>query len=521
MRLILFVIMSILAFVGCCGNDQIEESLQNAERIMDEQPDSAILLLKSIDGGKLRNGSRQQARYALLYTKAQYKTYEDPASDSLINLAVDYYEEHGSGEEKFYAYLYQGIIRSILGNKRQALHSLFRASYNYEYVEDHYHKGQLFMYLSSHYAGLNNREFLRFSSLASQEYAEAELTTYYLNSKVTEATARLRLFDLDGAKTLLDSIHTIAFAENDTISICEILSAEANLAFIQGDLESAGRIYNQLEDCYGYMLTDQDMGNISNILAKQSKVEAAQEQMASARQLLQTEGDSLLYYANMLILSKELQDNKSIINYQDSLLLIFQHLYITEQEHAEYAEKCDYLELKRYQEDANNRIVRGYLVFGLISLVFIVLLMASVIKKNRIMAKMQKEIIENLRLELALQFQERTDALSLLKNEILAKVIKSKIEDKRGLTIDEQNIVNQLFDQYLPDFQKSLIRLVNISNTELMVCYLLKIGLLPNEIAILLNKTAQAISQIRTRLYTKVFQKKGKPLDWDTFIHSI
>lgn len=92
MRLILFVIMSILAFVGCCGNDQIEESLQNAERIMDEQPDSAILLLKSIDGGKLRNGSRQQARYALLYTKAQYKTYEDPASDSLINIAVDFYE---------------------------------------------------------------------------------------------------------------------------------------------------------------------------------------------------------------------------------------------------------------------------------------------------------------------------------------------------------------------------------------------------------------------------------------------
>lgn len=511
----------LLAFVGCCSNKDIEDSLLTAEQLMEEQPDSAFSLLNTIDVDMLREGSEQQAHYALTFTRAQYKTYNDPTSDSLINIAAVYYEDHGSEIEKFYAYLYQGVVRCLLGNKRQALHSLYRAMYNNESVTDHYHKGQMFMYLSSLYAELNNKEYLRFSRLASEEYAKAELTTYYVNAKATEAVARIRLFDLDGASVLLDSIRDIAFSENDTASICDILSVEANYAVIQGDFELASQIYKQLQDNYGYELTSQDFGDKSNMLAKQSKDVEAQNQMASARKLLKTEDDTLLFYTNMLMLSKELHDSNSIIQYQDSIVAIFQHLYIMEQEHAEYAEKCDYLELKRYQENSRNRIIRGYLFSMLIILVFIVLLMIAVVKKNRVKAKMQKEVIENLKLELALHFQERADALCLLKNELFARVPKLKTDEEKGLTQEEVYLVEQLFDNYLPDYQKSLAKLVPISRTELMVCYLIKIGLSPYKIAILANKTPQAISQIRTRLYAKAFQKKGKPSDWDEFVCSI
>lgn len=520
MRLKIYVILSILALCGCSENNEIEECINKADQLIEEHPDSAFSMLNAIDVDALRNGSELQARYALTFSRAQYKAYIDPVSDSLISIATEYYENYGSDEEKFYAYLYQGVIRSLLGEKRQSSHSLYRALSYSDSVDDHYHKGQLFMYLSSLYAGVNNKECLRFARSAAREYAEADLISYYINASGTEAIAMLRQLDYESAGSLLDSLHTLAFSVNDTASICDVLSVEANYAILQGELESAAQIYEQLQN-YNYELTDQDMGNLSNLLAKQSKKDEAYNRMSSVRQLLQTEGDSLLYYTNMLILSKEFHDDNRTICLQDTIVSICQHLLLAEQEHAEYAEKCDYLELKQHKERTRNQMIRGYLVSGLIILVFILLLMSSILQKNRVMAKMQKAVIENLKLELALHRQERIDALKLLKTKLYTELLKSKIEEKKGLTQNEVQFIYQVFDEYLPNFQKALLRLASLSDTELIVCYLIKAGISPNEIAILINRTAQAISLIRARLYEKVFRKKGKPSDWDTFINSI
>ena len=89
--------------------------------------DSALL---AIDARGLKPGSRQQSRYALLYTQTQYKQYIVAPNDSLINIAVDYAEAKGDDADRFYAYLYQGIVRYDLGDYSQAAHSLFRAMSN-------------------------------------------------------------------------------------------------------------------------------------------------------------------------------------------------------------------------------------------------------------------------------------------------------------------------------------------------------------------------------------------------------
>ena len=76
---IIFVILCAIILAGC-GNQQNRETLNLAESVMDEQPDSALTLLKQIDGNQILSVS-QSARYALLYSQALDKNYIDVTND--------------------------------------------------------------------------------------------------------------------------------------------------------------------------------------------------------------------------------------------------------------------------------------------------------------------------------------------------------------------------------------------------------------------------------------------------------
>lgn len=125
-----FFLICVLSLLSCADNTY-KETLSLAENLMDkEQYEDAYALLDSIDGSMFHPGSYQQARYALLYTKAQYKNYIDSKNDSLISLAVDYAEAHGDNKSKFYAYLYQGLVRYVLNDYSESSTSLIRALAN-------------------------------------------------------------------------------------------------------------------------------------------------------------------------------------------------------------------------------------------------------------------------------------------------------------------------------------------------------------------------------------------------------
>ena len=72
---------------------------------MNEYPDSALTILKSIVQTDLQS-EEHRARYALLYSQALDKNYIDLTSDSLINIAVDYYKNRDDVKAKFLSYYY-------------------------------------------------------------------------------------------------------------------------------------------------------------------------------------------------------------------------------------------------------------------------------------------------------------------------------------------------------------------------------------------------------------------------------
>jgi len=73
--------------------------------MMSAQPDSALIILQTIDRQQIPQGA-QQARFALLYTQALDKNYLPLSGDSLINTAVDYFSHKKDYKRLGWAYLY-------------------------------------------------------------------------------------------------------------------------------------------------------------------------------------------------------------------------------------------------------------------------------------------------------------------------------------------------------------------------------------------------------------------------------
>ena len=82
-------------FSSCENVDaDLDKKLDRVETLIDELPDSAMSILKTIDGNVI-NIESQNARYALLYTTALKWNSIQVTNDSLINIAVNYYRYNG------------------------------------------------------------------------------------------------------------------------------------------------------------------------------------------------------------------------------------------------------------------------------------------------------------------------------------------------------------------------------------------------------------------------------------------
>lgn len=107
-----------LGFPGCRCN--CPETLMQVESYIYDRPDSALAVLEAMDSKTLCS-DRAKAKYALLYSMALDKNYIDSDNDSLINVAVRYYDKHGTSEEKMKSYYYLGRIYSNAKNYDEAI----------------------------------------------------------------------------------------------------------------------------------------------------------------------------------------------------------------------------------------------------------------------------------------------------------------------------------------------------------------------------------------------------------------
>ena len=132
---IILAAVAALFLLASCGRADITSRLSDIESYIDSRPDSALAAIRQIDTTELR-GRAAKAKYALLHAIALDKNYIDTADTRVVQPAVDYYDRHGSPEQRLKAYMYLGTEQYNAGRYNQAIVSFSHAAEFAEKVDD-------------------------------------------------------------------------------------------------------------------------------------------------------------------------------------------------------------------------------------------------------------------------------------------------------------------------------------------------------------------------------------------------
>lgn len=189
--------------------------------------------------------------------------------------------------------------------------------------------------------------------------------------------------------------------------------------------------------------------------------------------------------------------------------------------HTSLSHQRDYAEWQKSLTEEKAKETTFLLTAIIIILSLATLLLYVNYQKKVLLSNLQEEKIKNLQSQIILHHEEIERGLSELKNSEIANYFRGLAVSKGTTTIKRWSELENLFEQKLPHFEKSLRELTSMSDIEWHLCMLLKLGFSPGEMAIVLQRSSASISLIRKRLYEKVHHKKGIPSDWDAFINQM
>ncbi len=198
--------ISFLLLLTACGQKAVMSNLSQIESFMEAHPDSALTALREIDTTTLRTRA-VKAKYSLLHAMALDKNYIDTADTRIIQPAVDYYERHGSNEERLKALMYQGTVLQNAGLYNQAIVSLGQAAELSDGINDPNLKGVLYSKMAEIF--YKSQEYVQ-----SNDYLDKAVECFETSHRPDQRTLALlmkannllQLTDWDASETILNSI---------------------------------------------------------------------------------------------------------------------------------------------------------------------------------------------------------------------------------------------------------------------------------------------------------------------------
>lgn len=97
MRGLLYIVI-LLTLAGCGYSSSQPRVLDEAQRLMDSDPSAALSRLNDLDVSELQD-SATVARWALLYSEAMVANGLSTPTDTIVDIAIDYYGNHNKTDE--------------------------------------------------------------------------------------------------------------------------------------------------------------------------------------------------------------------------------------------------------------------------------------------------------------------------------------------------------------------------------------------------------------------------------------
>ena len=124
------IITVLFLLVSCGGNRVVDSKMASADSLMDVCQDSAqtaLAMLDSLKAQKPNMSKAQQMHYDLIYAKAMNKSFVDFTTDSVMKQVVAYYDRHGSVNERMLAYYLLGCVYRDLQDAPASLDNYYKA----------------------------------------------------------------------------------------------------------------------------------------------------------------------------------------------------------------------------------------------------------------------------------------------------------------------------------------------------------------------------------------------------------
>ena len=579
---VIFLLLIIMLLASCAGNRKYDDLMQRADSIMNVNDDSAKVAIRMLDGveSQLPEFSKaQKMRYELLRHKAMNKAYISFTSDSIMKEIVDYYDRHGSANERMLANYVLGCVYRDMHEVPLALEYYNKAAEQADTTAADCDYGTLYR-VYSQMGFLFSKQYLSYQLLDAFDKAEKyaylakdtlnAIINYqnkgdaydYLGKKDSVVAINLRsanmfkrIGDNYNAAIALGCNYSYYIEKQDSVNAKKAFEAYFSTGYEGNSNYGDAKAFLLCEKGRYYMFVSR-LDSAFSCLNQSLKLSKSYSNKAAATKVLAQ------YYArvNKPVLAMKYALKSS--EYNDSDLLAVRESQLQQiQAMYNYGRNQEIARKAELKAERITMLVYVLIAGGVVIFLLLTHLYLKQLKKKKEKILVTKHLYDDSLLKLR-QKQEELELLRTVNDRKIADVIKEKeqtinkleddlkdIRDKYSnsslsdvdILLKESSIYKRIkylelhpketmrendwieleetIEQLIPSFIPLLKNRLNV--IAYRICLLVKLEISTSSIAILLGLSSSAISKYRKVMLEKLCGRSGKPKDFDEYIRQI
>ena len=579
---VLYLLLIIMLLASCAGNRKYDNLMQRADSIMNVNDDSAKVAIRMLDGVKSQLpefSKAQKMRYELLRHKAMNKAYISFTSDSKMKEVVDYYDRHGSANERMLANYVLGCVYRDMHEVPLALEYYNKAAEQADTTAADCDYGTLYR-VYSQMGFLFSKQYLPYKLLdafgKAEKYAYLAKDTLnaiinyqnkgdaydYLGKKDSVVAINLRsanmfkrIGDNYNAAIALGCNYSYYIEKQDSVNAKKAFEAYFSTGYEGNSNYGDAKAFLLCEKGRYYMFVSR-LDSAFSCLNQSLKLSKSYSNKAAVTKVLAQ------YYArvNKPVLAMKYALKSS--EYNDSDLLAVRENQLQQiQAMYNYGRNQEIARKAELKAERITMLVYVLIAGGVVIFLLLTHLYLKQLKKKKEKILVTKHLYDDSLLKLR-QKQEELELLRTVNDRKIADVIKEKeqtinkleddlkdIRDKYSnsslsdvdILLKESSIYKRIkylelhpkeimrendwieleetIEQLIPSFIPLLKNRLNVMAYR--ICLLVKLEISTSSIAILLGLSSSAISKYRKVMLEKLCGRSGKPKDFDEYIRQI
>lgn len=430
-----FVMTGALLLVSC--KSAIDRKLDEIEQIISSDPLSAYKQISSLDRDQLTSPSRR-ARYALLMSLSMDKAYVDVTNDSLIQIAVQYYEGRGRKKYRMLAYYSLGRVRANAEDLPGAMISFLQARDLAEDASDYHYVGLSCRNIAALFEKCHDVDSeLRYYKQSQEAFYRIGESNYAAYSQFGEAKAYMAKGLYRTADSILHIVAEYARESSDKSLLAYALMNSTYGAVTSGSAppDEVLSSYREMDALGVRKKTTVDYRILARVFDRLNVADSVSHYISMAEQSATTSLDSLQLY-NLLSELYNSRGDYAAANKQMKNALAVHNRMVYRQENLQLANAIS--AHSRQEAAYHSARARYRLVLLILSIVTFIALLSTLImvvvdrkrqlrEKERIIRERERKIEEDLAL-----IQEISEELHRTRNNQseMAKSINELIEEK-------------------------------------------------------------------------------------------